>query len=77
MNQDGLVSLVVNHLQDGCHGFNGDGLLLGATHKDLTVLDVVGLHERRKGLRQVFVHEGAISVLGSQNFVNEELQKIT
>lgn len=51
--------LVENHLQDGSHDLDGDGLLLCASHDDLAMLNVRGLHEWDKSLWHVLIHQGA------------------
>lgn len=63
VDQERVVSLVVNDLENGCHCLNRYRLLLGALHGNVAMLDLVGLHERQKRLRQFLVDESAGRIL--------------
>lgn len=65
VNQYWVVLFVVNDLQDRGHGLDGDSLLLGALHEDVTMADAIGLHEGNESLRHFLVHQGANSLLVS------------
>lgn len=59
------VSLLVkNKAQDGLHSLDRDLCLLGPLHIEDMVPDLVGGDERVVSSRQVFLHEGARSLLG-------------
>lgn len=63
VNQYWVVFLVVNHLENRDHSLDGNGLLLGALHEDVTVTNAIGLHERNECLGHLLVHEGASYLL--------------
>lgn len=66
VNQYWVVLFVVNDLKDRDHSLDGDGLLLGALHQDVTMTDAIGLHERDKCLRHFLVHQGADRSVSSE-----------
>lgn len=63
VNQYWVVLFVVNDLKNRDHGLDGNGLLLGALHQDVTMTDAIGLHERDECLRHFLVHQGANGLL--------------
>lgn len=63
VNQYWVIFFIVNYLQDRDHSLDGDGLLLGALHEDVTMANAIGLHERNKSLGHFLVHQGAIGLL--------------
>lgn len=58
MNQNRVISLVMNDLENRLHSLDRDGLLLSACHSDVAVSNAIGLHERAEGLGEFFVHQG-------------------
>lgn len=50
----------MNNLKNRDHSLDGNGLLLGALHEDVTVTNVICLHEGNECLRHLLVHQGAI-----------------
>lgn len=65
MNQYWVVLFVVDDLENRDHSLDGDGLLLGTFHEDVTMADVIGLHERNERLGHFLVHQGANGLLVS------------
>lgn len=59
VDQERVVALVMDDLKNGRHCLDRDGLLLGALHGDVAMLNTVGLHEWEKCLREFLIHKRA------------------
>jgi hypothetical protein len=64
VNEKRVSLLVQNKAQDGLHGLDGDLCFLGPLHIEDVVPDLVRGDECVVSRRQIFLHEGARSMLG-------------